>query len=41
MEIPNNWADVQPDTVYQTINGQQVSFSKEQIQLVPLRGIRN
>ena len=33
MEIPNNWADVQPDTVYQTINGQQVSFGKEQIQL--------
>ncbi len=31
--LPNNWADIQPDLVYQTINGQLVSFGKEQIQL--------
>lgn len=31
--LPNSWADIQYDTVYQTIDGQLVSFSKEQIQL--------
>lgn len=31
--LPNNWADIQPDTIYQTTNSQLVSFSKEQIQL--------
>ncbi|GAX44088.1 hypothetical protein NIES4075_51050 [Tolypothrix sp. NIES-4075] len=31
--LPNNWADIQPDTVYQTINGQLLSFSQEQIKL--------
>jgi hypothetical protein len=31
--LPNSWADIQPDTVYQTIEGQLVSFAKEQIQL--------
>lgn len=30
--LPNSWADIQPDTVYQTIDGRLVSFSKEQIQ---------
>jgi hypothetical protein len=29
----NNWAEIQPDTIYQTTSGQLVSFSKEQIQL--------
>lgn len=31
--LPDSWADIQPHTVYQTINGQLVSFGKEQIQL--------
>ncbi|MBR8833609.1 MAG: hypothetical protein DSM106950_06105 [Stigonema ocellatum SAG 48.90 = DSM 106950] len=31
--LPNNWADIQPNTVYQIINGQLVSFGKEQIKL--------
>lgn len=31
--LPQRWADIQLDTVYQTINGQLVAFSKEQIQL--------
>jgi hypothetical protein len=31
--LPNNWADIQTDTVYQTINGQLLSFSQEQIKL--------
>lgn len=31
--LPNNWADIQPDTVYQTTNGLLVSFSQEQIKL--------
>ncbi|MFB2898204.1 hypothetical protein ACE1CI_35250 [Aerosakkonemataceae cyanobacterium BLCC-F50] len=30
--LPDSWADIQPDTVYQTIDGRLVSFSKEQIQ---------
>lgn len=31
--LPNSWAEIQPDTIYQTTNVQLVSFSKEQIQL--------
>ncbi|WP_293125473.1 hypothetical protein [Okeania sp. SIO1I7] len=31
--LPNNWADIQPDKIYQITNSQLVSFSKEQIQL--------
>ena len=31
--LPNSWAEIQPDIIYQTTNGQLVSFSKEQIQL--------
>ncbi|MCL1465615.1 hypothetical protein [Argonema galeatum] len=31
--LPNSWADIQPDTVYQITNGQIVCFGKEQIQL--------
>jgi hypothetical protein len=31
--LPNSWAEIQPDTIYQTTNAQLVSFSKEQIQL--------
>jgi|GEM_PF-1561656 len=31
--LPNSWADIQPDTIYQSGNGLLVSFSHEQIQL--------
>ncbi|MBW4671320.1 MAG: hypothetical protein KME60_28835 [Cyanomargarita calcarea GSE-NOS-MK-12-04C] len=31
--LPNNWSDVQPDTVYQTTDGLLVSFASEQIKL--------
>ena len=31
--LPNSWAEIQDDKIYQTINGQLVSFSREQIQL--------
>ena len=31
--LPNSWADIQPDTIYQTTNGLLVSFSQVQIQL--------
>jgi len=31
--LPNSWAEFQPELIYQTSNGQLVSFSKEQIQL--------
>jgi len=31
--LPSSWVDIQPDTVYQTIDGWLVSFGKEQIQL--------
>lgn len=31
--LPNSWVEIQLDTIYQTTNGQLVSFSKEQIQL--------
>ncbi|SRR5579883_1523120 len=31
--LPNNWFDVQTDTIYQTTNGLLVSFSNEQIKL--------
>ena len=31
--LPNSWREIQPDTVYQTADGQQVSFGKDQIQL--------
>ncbi|MDZ8105346.1 MAG: hypothetical protein RM338_06920 [Nostoc sp. DedQUE12a] len=31
--LPNNWADIQPDTVYLSISGLLVSFASEQIKL--------
>ncbi|MEQ8975535.1 MAG: hypothetical protein RIE73_34780 [Coleofasciculus sp. C1-SOL-03] len=31
--LPNSWADIQPDIIYQTANGLLVSFSQAQIQL--------
>lgn len=31
--LPNSWADIQPDTIYQTTNGLIVSFSQTQLQL--------
>ncbi|MFH7026689.1 MAG: hypothetical protein ACHBN1_15065 [Heteroscytonema crispum UTEX LB 1556] len=31
--LPQLWADIQPDTIYQTINGLLVSFASEQIKL--------
>jgi hypothetical protein len=31
--LPNSWADIQPDTIYQTTNGLLVSFGQTQIQL--------
>ena len=31
--LPNSWADIQPDTIYQATNGLLVSFSQTQIQL--------
>ncbi len=31
--LPNIWREIQPDTIYQTADGGQVSFGKEQIQL--------
>ncbi|MBA3920996.1 MAG: hypothetical protein H0X31_04490 [Nostocaceae cyanobacterium] len=31
--LPNNWSDIQPDTVYQATNGLLVSFANEQIKL--------
>lgn len=31
--LPNSWADIQPDTIYQATNGLLVSFSQAQIQL--------
>ncbi|TAE98288.1 MAG: hypothetical protein EAZ78_24420 [Oscillatoriales cyanobacterium] len=31
--LPNSWAEIQPDTIYQTTNGLLVSFSQAQIQL--------
>ena len=31
--LPNNWSDIQPDTVYPTIDGLLVSFSTDQIKL--------
>ena len=31
--LPNNWADIQPDTVYQITSDLLVSFSQEQIKL--------
>ncbi|BAY80770.1 hypothetical protein NIES267_02350 [Calothrix parasitica NIES-267] len=34
--LPNQWADIQPDEIYHTINGLLVSFSPEQIKLVAL-----
>lgn len=30
--LPNSWAEIKPDTIYQTTSGQLVSFSQEQIQ---------
>ena len=31
--LPNSWADIQPDTIYQTTNKLLVSFSQAQILL--------
>ena len=31
--LPNSWADIQPDTIYQATNGLLVSCSQAQIQL--------
>lgn len=31
--LPNSWAEIQPNTIYQTTNGLLVSFSQAQIQL--------
>ena len=31
--LPNSWADIQPDTIYQATNKLLVSFSQAQIQL--------
>lgn len=31
--LPNNWADIQPDTVYLSTSGLLVSFASEQIKL--------
>jgi len=31
--LPNSWAEIQPDTIYQATNGLLVSFSQDQIQL--------
>ncbi|QLE54690.1 hypothetical protein [Nostoc sp. TCL26-01] len=31
--LPDNWADIQPDTVYISISGLLVSFASEQIKL--------
>jgi hypothetical protein len=31
--LPGSWSDIQPDIVYQTANGQLVSFASEQIKL--------
>ncbi|MBG1268911.1 hypothetical protein [Nostoc sp. WHI] len=31
--LPDNWADIQPDTVYLSISGLLISFASEQIKL--------
>ncbi|KYC37798.1 hypothetical protein WA1_04610 [Scytonema hofmannii PCC 7110] len=31
--LPNNWEDIQPDTVYQNTSDLLISFSQEQIKL--------
>ncbi|MBW4554964.1 MAG: hypothetical protein KME59_03320 [Trichormus sp. ATA11-4-KO1] len=31
--LPNSWADIQPDTVYIATNGLLISFASEQIKL--------
>lgn len=31
--LPNNWADIQPDTVYISMSGLLISFASEQIKL--------
>ncbi|MDZ8189397.1 MAG: hypothetical protein RMX96_31740 [Nostoc sp. ChiSLP02] len=31
--LPDNWADIQPDTIYLSISGLLVSFASEQIKL--------
>lgn len=31
--LPNNWADIQPDSIYISTSGLLVSFAKEQIKL--------
>jgi hypothetical protein len=30
-ELPNDWSDIQPDTIYQSTSGLLVSFADEQI----------
>ncbi len=32
-DLPNNWADIQPDTVYISMSGLLISFASEQIKL--------
>ncbi|MDB9322588.1 MULTISPECIES: hypothetical protein [Cyanophyceae] len=32
-DLPNNWADIQPDTVYISMSGLLISFASEQIRL--------
>ena len=32
-DLPNNWADIQPDTVYTATSGLLISFASEQIKL--------
>jgi hypothetical protein len=31
--LPNDWSDIQPDTIYQSTSGLLVSFADEQIRL--------
>jgi hypothetical protein len=33
LDLPNRWQEIQPDKVYQSIEGRLVSFSKSQIHL--------
>jgi len=32
-ELPNTWQEIQPDEIYQSLEGRVVSFSISQIQL--------
>ena len=33
LTLPNSWREIQPDTIYQTADGRQVTFGEDQIQL--------